>query len=122
MKVTIATKGLLLGMLCLMAAHASAQDTAQPEFDYQRGDIQLPNKIATLHLGEAFRYLNPAETEKLLVAWGNPPGNETQGSIIPRDVDPMSETGWAVIVTYEDEGALGGFLARMFGKKKDAEA
>jgi len=120
MNTTIATKGLLLGMLCLLAAPASAQDAAQPEaaaesaaeggeepafeFDYQGGDIQLPNKIATLHLGEAYRYLNPAETEKLLVAWGNPPGNETQGSIIPREVDPMSETGWAVIVTYVDEG------------------
>jgi uncharacterized membrane-anchored protein len=116
--------------MCLLAAHASAQDTAQAEaaavaesapevdaeateegdagpgieFDYKGGDVELPNKIATLHLGDAYRYLDPVETEKLLVAWGNPPGNETQGSIIPRDVDPMSETGWAVIVTYEDEG------------------
>jgi uncharacterized membrane-anchored protein len=112
MNTTIAAKGLLLGMMCLLAAHASAQDAAPPEadeesaieFDYRTGDVELPNKIATLHLGEAYRYLDPAETEKLLVAWGNPPGNETQGSIIPRDVDPMSESGWAVIVTYEDEG------------------
>lgn len=119
MNATITIKGLLLGMLCAIATNAAAQDAPAPEaeaaaveeasepeiqLDYQAGEVELPNKIATLHLGENYRYLNPAETEKLLVAWGNPPGNETQGAIVARDVNPMSESGWAVIVTYEDEG------------------
>jgi uncharacterized membrane-anchored protein len=88
------------------AAGADGEDVDAPamEFDYRTGDVELPNKIATLHLGENYRYLNPAETERLLVAWGNQPGNETQGAIVPRDVDPMSNSGWAVIVTYEDDG------------------
>ena len=45
-----------------------------PNFTYQTGDIVLPNKVATLHLGDSYRYLDPAETEKLLVAWGNAAG------------------------------------------------
>jgi len=64
----------------------------------------LPNQTATLHLGGNYRYLDPAETGRLLVAWGNPPENDTQGAIVPNDVDPMSETGWAVILTYLDDG------------------
>jgi uncharacterized membrane-anchored protein len=75
-----------------------------PELKYQTGDVLLPNKVATLHLAESYRYLNPAETEKLLVAWGNPPGDETLGAVVPAGVDPFGETGWAVIVTYLDDG------------------
>lgn len=84
---------------------AGAEDQFQsPALEYQTGDIVLPNKVATLHLGERFRYLNPANAEKVLVAWGNPPGNETQGAIVPNDVDPFTQTGWAVFITYEDDG------------------
>jgi uncharacterized membrane-anchored protein len=75
-----------------------------PVFNYQTGNIVLPNKVATLHLAGNYRYLDPAETEKLLVAWGNQPGNETQGAIVPSEVDPMAGEGWAVILTYENDG------------------
>ena len=77
---------------------------AGPEFKYQTGNIVLPNKVATLHLGERYRYLDPNETNKLLMAWGNEPDTTTQGAIIPADVDPWSEAGWAVILTYDDDG------------------
>ncbi len=75
-----------------------------PALTYRGGDIVLPNKVATLHLGEKYRYLDPAEAEKLLVAWHNPPGNETQGAIVPADVDPLTADGWAVFLTYKDDG------------------
>jgi uncharacterized membrane-anchored protein len=93
------------------AAESSAEpgvtEEAAPEgpaFNYQTGNILLPNKVATLHLAGNYRYLDPAETEKLLVAWGNEPGNETQGAIVPTEVDPMGSDGWAVILTYENDG------------------
>lgn len=111
---TITAAGLLLCVSLAFGGPAWAQDEAADEagapgapsieFDYQSGDVVLPNKTATLHLGEKYLYLNPAETEKLLVAWGNRPGNDTQGAIIPANVDPMTETGWAVILTYDDDG------------------
>jgi uncharacterized membrane-anchored protein len=75
-----------------------------PKFNYQTGNIELPNKKATLHLGEKYRYLDAAETNKLLTAWGNPPDDSTQGAIVAADVDPMTDAGWAVILTYVDEG------------------
>ena len=77
-----------------------------PELRYQTGTITLPNKVATLNLGEKYRYLDPNETNKLLMAWGNESDTSTQGTIIPVDVDPWSDTGWAVILTYVDDGHI----------------
>jgi len=77
-----------------------------PELKYQTGTIVLPNKVATLHLGEKYRYLDPSETNKLLMAWGNESDTTTQGTIIANDVDPWSESGWAVILTYDDDGHI----------------
>jgi uncharacterized membrane-anchored protein len=83
-----------------------AAEEAVPQFSYRTGNITLPNKVATLHLGEKYRYLDASETNKLLVAWGNYGDDSTQGAIVPADVDPMAESGWAVILTYIDEGHI----------------
>ena len=66
-------------------------EPAGPELNYQTGNITLPNKVATLHLGERYRYLDPNETNKLLMAWGNESDTTTQGTIVPADVEPFSE-------------------------------
>jgi uncharacterized membrane-anchored protein len=85
------------------AAPAAAAREVAP-FKYQTGDVVLPNKVATLHLGDKYHYLDVAETNRLLKEWGNPPDDETQGTILPAEVDPMAEGGWAVFLTYIDEG------------------
>ena len=79
---------------------------APPALNYQSGEIELPNKVAKLRLDSEYRYLNPAETKKLLVAWGNPPeaADDTQGAVVPTSVDPFSEHGWAVVLSYLDDG------------------
>ncbi len=84
-------------------AAAPAEREIAP-FKYQTGDILLPNKTATLHLGEKFHYLDVSETNRLLAEWGNPPDDETQGTILPADMDPMAEGSWAVFLNYLDEG------------------
>jgi len=103
---TITTTGLALCALFGLGLPSYAEEAAPegPAFNYQTGNITLPNKVATLHLAGNYRYLDPAETEKLLVAWGNQPGNDTQGAIVPTEVDPLDGEGWAVIVTYEEDG------------------
>jgi uncharacterized membrane-anchored protein len=85
-------------------ATEEAAEESGPALNYRSGEIVLPNKVASLHLGTRYRYLDPAETEKLLVAWGNQPGSDTEGAIVPADVEPFSDEGWAVIVTYENDG------------------
>lgn len=83
-------------------------DDAPPQmnFNYRSGDVVLPSKVATLRLGERYQYLDPAETNRLLMAWGNPSTPDTEGAIVPADVDPMDVGGWAVILNYEEEGHI----------------
>lgn len=83
---------------------AAPEEPSWPELNFQSGQIVLPNRVATLALTDKYYYLSPEDTEKLLVAWGNPPGWETLGSVIPSAVGPFTEEGWAVIVTYIDDG------------------
>ncbi len=84
----------------------AGEEEALPELKYSTGDIVLPNKVATLHLGEKYHYLAPAETNQLLQMWGNPPDEETQGAILPADVNPLGEGGWAVFLSYVDDGHI----------------
>lgn len=92
------------------AAPAEAKKTmTAAEFEaslkYQHGEILLPNKVATLNLSKEFRYLGPEDAEKVLVhAWGNPPGHKALGMIFPAEVGPLSDNGWGVVITYEEDG------------------
>lgn len=71
----------------------------------QSGSINLPGNIAIMELGEQFRYLSPNSTETLLVeGWGNPPGNDTLGMVIPANLNPMSDEGWGVVISYTNDG------------------
>lgn len=72
---------------------------------FQDGEIALPNGMATLKLGKDFRYLPPADAERVLVeAWGNPPGNETLGMIFPARAGPTATDAWGVVITYDNDG------------------
>lgn len=111
----------LLAVMCLsfaglMASAHAADKPAAPEMTeeqflaqlkFQRGKITLPGGIATLDLPANFRYLSPADAERVLVdAWGNPPGFESLGMIVPAATSVLERDSWGVIVTYEKEGHI----------------
>lgn len=71
----------------------------------QTGEIKLPEAGATLHVPEGFYYLNAEDAEKVLVeVWGNPPGQDTLGMLMPADVTPFEAESWAVTIEYEQDG------------------
>ncbi|MEO6195286.1 MAG: DUF2167 domain-containing protein [Thermoanaerobaculia bacterium] len=91
------------------AAAPTSPEMTREEFEskltYQKGKIELGSGLATLNLGPDFRYLDPDQTQRVLVdLWGNPPGAETLGMILPADVSPAQDGGWGVIVTYDEDG------------------
>ena len=59
---------------------------------------------ATLRLTPEFRYLDAHDAQRVLEAWGNPPDKSVLGMIAPADVSALDRNGWAVIVTYSDDG------------------
>ena len=106
-------KHILTGLLCLTLGCAIAAPAADAEaaaeqlvasLHPQQGRITLPGSIATLDLPPTFRYLNPQDASHLLEAWGNPPDPRTLGMIVPAGVDPLTDEGWGVVVTYDKDG------------------
>jgi len=75
--------------------------------DRQKGEITLPNGIATLKVPENFEYIGPQDAEKVLVdLWGNPPGagSETLGMLFPAGLAPYDGDSWGVTIEYEEDG------------------
>jgi uncharacterized membrane-anchored protein len=53
------------------------------------------------------RYLSPEDAKKLLVdVWNNPPAvaRGTLGALVPPDFDALSDSGWAIIMFYSEDG------------------
>lgn len=87
------------------AAPAMTKESFLASLHFQQGDIVLPGNIATLKLPASFRYLSPADAERVLVhAWGNPPGGHTLGMIFPAAAGPLDKQGWGVVITYDKDG------------------
>lgn len=73
--------------------------------NYQSGDITVGAGLVSLKLPETLRYLDPKDTQTMLVdLWGNPDGSETLGAILPAGTTPLDPESWAVILTYEEDG------------------
>ena len=106
---------LLLPLLAalLAAPAARAQDAAAP-FDarafeaslaFRQGEVTVGDGIATLRVPQGWRYLGPADAEKLLVqGWGNPPGSGALGMLFPAGVSPLADEGWGVVITFDEDG------------------
>ena len=107
-------KSILLGLLCAwcaasVGADQPAQRMSKEQFEaslkYQRGEVQLPNKVATLKIPAGFHYLGPEDAQRILEqAWGNPEGGGTLGMLFPSDADPLEANGWGVVITYSEDG------------------
>jgi len=87
------------------------QTTTAEEFEaklgYQSGDVILENGMATIHVPRSFRFLGPEGSRRLLVeAWGNPPDSaeDVLGMLVPSAVSPLSDEGWGIVITYNDDG------------------
>lgn len=73
---------------------------------YQHGKVEIGKGLASVDLGEDFKYLDPNEANKILTdAWGNPP-QTTLGMIFPDSVNPYLYSGWGVVLYYEEDGHI----------------
>lgn len=71
----------------------------------QHGEIKLSEGSATLNVPEEFYYLDPKDTETVLVdIWGNPPGSKTLGMLFPSGVTPFDSDAWGVTIEYTEDG------------------
>jgi len=71
---------------------------------FQEGHVPLKDGLATLNLAAGFRYLDPAQTETVLVQlWHNPPRKEkTLGMIFP--ASESIDESYGVVISYVEDG------------------
>jgi uncharacterized membrane-anchored protein len=73
---------------------------------FQQGDVKLKDGLATLKVPANFRYLDPDQTDTVLVQlWRNPPQQEkTLGMLFPAEISLASAESWGIVITYDEDG------------------
>lgn len=106
------------GLVAQESAPPPAQDSAgsqttaeefEAKLGYTTGTTVLKDGLATLNLPESFRFLGPEGSKRLLEeGWGNPKGSgdDVLGMLVPAGISPLADSGWAVVITYEEEGYI----------------
>lgn len=105
----------LLAVAGLAAAQDDAGTRAEQEarqlvasLHWRDGEVAVGGGAqARLRLGDEFRYLDAPDARKVLEQlWGNPPDESVLGMVVPKGRGVLDDAGWAVVVTYSDDGFI----------------
>ena len=81
--------------------YQSIVDSLEP----QTGEIVIGNDLATLVVPDAFYFLDADDAETVLVdLWGNIPGQDVLGMLVPAEYSPLDLDSWAVTIDYTEDG------------------
>ena len=105
----------IIMIIPLLGAPAWSGDSADQEspaakafldsLTYHKGTVDLPDGIAALEVPESFRYIGPEDSRRFLEeGWGNPNGSGQIGMLLPMDTDLFGDRGWAVVISYQEDG------------------
>ena len=87
------------------AARLAAARKLADSLKYQTGEITLGNGLAKIALPPGYRFLNPADTATVLhKIWGNPGTSASLGLLVPASFDPLGDSEWAVVISFEEDG------------------
>jgi uncharacterized membrane-anchored protein len=87
------------------AALSNKVDRFLAAIEYKTGEVSVGDGLARLNVPPAFRFVGQKDAEKILLLWGNPPGETPPlGMLFPAGATPTSEDAWAVVLQYEESG------------------
>jgi uncharacterized membrane-anchored protein len=106
---------MILAVILLVWAPLRADEPPKPVYEsaqafldtlhYEQGTIELPDGIATLDVPDGFSYIGPEDSKRFLEeGWGNPDGSGQIGMLLPTDSELFGESGWAVVISYQEDG------------------
>ena len=103
---TAETKQIPKEQLELLLKEMKEREEIASKLKFQQGEIKLKDGLATLKASANFRYLDPDQTDTVLVQlWGNPPRQEkTLGMLFPAETGPADPESWGVVITYDEDG------------------
>lgn len=81
-------------------------DSIEKSFKYEHGTIQLKNGIGSIKVPDGFKYLDAAQSERVLVdLWGNMPEKDISlGMILPENQGILSDSGYVFNIEYNEIG------------------
>jgi uncharacterized membrane-anchored protein len=86
------------------AAKKAYIDSVNSTFHYQQGHVVLPGGIGELTVPRGFRYLDTAQSRRVLMQlWENPDGSSL-GMLFPIDRGPVDDNHWAYTIEYDPMG------------------
>ena len=77
---------------------AAAIKKFEDSLQWKTGEIPLSNGLVKLNLPADFKYLDHANTVRVLEAWGNSNVGETLGMLFPATHTPFSDNSWGVLI------------------------
>ena len=102
--------GLSLCVSLAASAEQASPEQRAAEFDsglhWKTGEISLGDGIARLSVPSDWRFLDPADTERVLVdTWGNPRREQPAlGMLFAADVSPVDAESWGIVISFLPEG------------------
>ena len=76
----------------------------QAALKYETNTIQLANGVAELKVPKGYKYLNAADSRKLMMLWGNPDDPSSLGLLLKEDESPLTGTSYIIEISYQEEG------------------
>lgn len=85
-------------------AFAAYVDSVDATLSYRQGHILLPGGVGELTVPTGFRYLDSAQSRRVLQqVWHNPSG-ESLGMLFPANRGPLTDNSWAYVIEYDPMG------------------
>lgn len=102
----------LLSILCITSMFAQTEEQEiekmlkiDQELKYQTGTINFSAGNATLNVPKGFKFLDGAQTQKVLKdLWGNPEDKTILGSILPENKGVLGSDSWMFVINYVEDG------------------
>lgn len=87
------------------ARRKAFEDEFMKSLTLRTGEVQILKGAAVLQVPDSLYYLDPADSERVLVdLWGNPSAEGTLGMLFPAGSKPFDEGVWGVEINYAEEG------------------
>jgi uncharacterized membrane-anchored protein len=86
------------------ARYQAVVDSIQGTFHYQTGHLVLPGGIGELTVPAGYRYLDSAQSRRVLTTYWHNPNGTSLGMLFPKDKGPLDENNWAYVIEYNDMG------------------
>ena len=86
------------------ALYRARVDSLQGTLSYQTGHLTLPGGVGELTVPRGYRYLDSAQSRRVLTRfWRNRDG-ASLGMLFPADRGPLDDGGWAYVIEYDAMG------------------